>query len=98
MAAALVALSTATDARADGEYTVTAGTGTVTVTANGPWHINKEGPWKIAVGTKTIVAKDKFSLGEQTATVAVPAGDVSVSLYVCNGGSCLNKTVPVTVK
>jgi hypothetical protein len=99
MAAALVAISTATDARADGEFTATGGSGSISVTANGPWHINKDGPWKVVAGGKTVVAKDKFVLGEHSATASsIPAGEVQVSVYVCNGGSCVNKTIPVTVK
>ena len=54
MAAALVALSTATDARADAEFTATGGVGKITVTGNGPWHINKDGPWKATVGSTTL--------------------------------------------
>ena len=99
MAAALVALSTATDARADAEFTATGGKGSVEVKGNGHWHINKEGPWKVAAGGKTVVAKDKFSLDDHTAkATGVAAGDVTVSVYVCNGGSCVNKQVTVTVK
>src|SRR5256885_2712407 len=44
MAAALVALSTATDARADEEFTATGGKGSIEVKGNGHWHINKDAP------------------------------------------------------
>jgi hypothetical protein len=105
MAAALVALSTATDARADAEFTVTAGKGTVEVHGNGAWHVNKEAPWKVTVGS-TSLAKDKWTLIDKTsdkpngsASVSgVPAGEAKVKVYVCNGDQCKNTEVTVTVK
>ena len=98
MAAACVALSTATDARADAEFTATAGKGSIEVKGNGHWHINKEAPWKATVGG-TVLAKDKWSLSEGAATVSgVPAGEAKVKVYVCNGDQCKNAEVTVTVK
>ena len=98
MAAALVALSTATDARADAEFTATGGAGKVTVTGNGHWHINKDAPWKVTVGTTTI-PKEKWQLSDATATVSgVPAGDATVKVYVCNGDQCKNAEVKVKVQ
>jgi hypothetical protein len=98
MAAAVVALSTATDARADGEFAATGGTGSITVASNGPWHINKDGPWAATVGGTTL-DKTKWKLDEKSATISgVPAGAASVKVYVCNGATCLNKTINVTVK
>lgn len=98
MAAALVALSTATDARADTEFTATGGKGTIEVKGNGHWHINKEAPWKATVGTTTL-AKDKWALSDGSAKVTgVPAGDAKVKVYVCNGDQCKNAEVTVTVK
>ena len=98
MAAALVALSTATDARADAEFTATGGKGTIEVKGNGHWHINKEAPWKATVGTTTL-AKDKWALSEGSAKVTgVPAGDAKVKVYVCNGDQCKNAEVTVKVQ
>lgn len=98
MAAALVALSTATDARADAEFTATGGKGTIEVKGNGHWHINKEAPWKATVGTTTL-AKDKWALSDGSAKVTgVPAGDAKVKVYVCNGDQCKNAEVTVSVK
>src|SRR3954454_21615073 len=93
MAAALFALSSATDARADAEFTATGGKGSVEVKGNGHWHINKEAPWKVTVGSTTI-AKDKWSLSDGAATVSgVPAGEAKVKVYVCNGDQCKNAEV-----
>ncbi len=98
MAAALVALSTATDARADAEFTATGGKGSIEVKGNGHWHINKEAPWKVTSGT-TVLAKDKWTLSDGSATVSgVPAGTATVKVYVCNGDQCKNAEVTVTVK
>ena len=98
MAAALVALSTATDARADAEFTATAGKGTIEVKGNGHWHINKEAPWKATVGPTTL-AKDKWALSDGSAKVTgVPAGDAKVKVYVCNGDQCKNAEVTVKVQ
>src|SRR4029079_1635241 len=81
MAAALVALSTATDARADAEFTATGGTGSIEVKGNGHWHINKEAPWKATVGSTTL-GKDKWALSDASAKVTgVPAGDAKVKVY-----------------
>ena len=98
MAAALVALSTATDARADAEFTATGGKGSIEVKGNGHWHINKEAPWKATVGTTTL-AKDKWALSDGSAKVTgVPAGDAKVKVYVCNGDQCTNAEVTVNVQ
>jgi hypothetical protein len=98
MAAALVALSTATDARADAEFTATGGKGSIEVKGNGHWHINKEAPWKATVGGTTL-AKDKWALSDGSAKVSgVPAGDAKVKVYVCNGDQCKNAEVTVKVQ
>jgi hypothetical protein len=97
MAAACVALTTATDARADAEFTATAGKGSIEVKGNGEWHINAEAPWKATVGGTTL-AKDKWTLSKTTATVSgVPAGDAKVKVYVCKGDQCKNTEVTVKV-
>jgi hypothetical protein len=98
MAAACVALSTATDARADTEFTATAGKGSIEVKGNGGWHINKEAPWKATSGGTTL-AKDKWTLSDASAKVTgVPAGDAKVKVYVCNGDQCKNAEVTVKVQ
>ena len=98
MAAACVALSTATDARADAEFSASGGAGSIEVTGKGGWHINKEAPWKATVGTTTL-GKDKWTLSEGSAKVSgVPKGEAKVKVYVCNGDQCKNAEVTVTVK
>ena len=98
VAVALVALSTATDARADAEFTATGGKGSIEVKGNGHWHINKDAPWKATVGGTTL-AKDKWTLSEGSAKVSgVPAGDAKVKVYVCNGDQCKNTEVTVKVQ
>jgi hypothetical protein len=97
-AAALVALTAATDARADAEFTATGGAGTIEVKGNGHWHINKAAPWKATVGGTTL-AKDKWTLSDDSAKVSgVPKGDAVVKVYVCNGDQCKNAEVHVAVK
>lgn len=97
-AAALVALSTAGDARADAEFTATGGKGTIEVKGNGHWHINKDAPWKATVGGTTF-AKDKWQLSDASAKVSgVPAGEATVKVYVCNGDQCKNAEVKVKVQ
>lgn len=98
MAAALVALSTATDARADAEFTATGGKGSIEVKGNGQWHINKEAPWKATVGSTTLT-KDKWALSDASAKLTgVPAGDAKVKVYVCSGDQCKNAEVTVKVQ
>lgn len=96
-AAALFALTAATDARADAEFTASGGAGSVSVTPTGHWHINKDGPWKVTVGG-TSLGKDKWSLTDGKATISgVPKGDAKVKVYVCDGDKCVNREVTVTV-
>ena len=98
MAAALVALSTATDARAEEEFSASGGKGSIEVKGNGHWHINKDAPWKATVGSTTL-GKDKWTLSEGVAKVSgVPAGDAKVKVYVCNGDQCKNAEVTVKVQ
>jgi len=97
-AAALVALSTATDARADAEFTASGGKGAIEVKGNGSWHINKDAPWKATVGG-TEFKKDKWTLSDGSAKVSgVPAGEATVKVYVCNGDQCKNAEVKVKVQ
>lgn len=96
-AAALVALSAATDARAEEEFVATGGKGSVEVKGKGHWHINKDAPWKVTVGG-TSLAKDKWTLSDASAKISgVPAGDATVKVYVCDGDKCKNAEVKVKV-
>jgi hypothetical protein len=96
-AAALVAITAATDARADAEFTASGGAGSVTVTPSGHWHINKDAPWKVTVGDQSL-GKDKWSLADGKATISgVKAGAAKVKVFVCNGDQCVNREVTVTV-
>ncbi len=98
MAAALVALSTATDARAEEEFNAKGGKGSIEVKGNGHWHINKGAPWKATSGT-TVLTAEKWALSDDAATVSgVPAGAATVKVYVCNGDQCKSAEVTVTVK
>jgi hypothetical protein len=95
-AAALVALSLATDARAD-DVKVTGGSGSVTVTAQGAFHVNKEFPWKVD-GKKV---SPTFGSGAEpkTATIAVSKkGTVEVKGAICGNGNCVPFTKKVEVK
>ena len=92
----LVAASS--DARADNEFDINVKGATVTVTAKGPWHVNKEYPWKIVAGDKTL-KKDKFKLDDHSAKIAgVPKGSAKIKGGVCNGGQCKNFTKEITIK
>lgn len=97
-AAALIAITAATDARADAEFTATGGKGTIEVKGNGHWHINKDAPWKATVGSTT-KAKGDWTLTDAKASVSgLPAGDAKVKVYVCNGDQCKNAEVTVKVQ
>jgi hypothetical protein len=96
-ALAMVALTAATDARADGEFTASGGNGTIEVKGTGHWHINTQGPWKATVNGQTF-AKDKWQLTEASAKVSgVPAGEATVKVYVCSGETCKAAEVKVKV-
>ena len=88
---ALVALATLTPtrtARAEEEFDVSVAAGKVTVTTKGPWHINKEYPWKIVSGDAKL-DKSKFSLEEKSASVpSVPKGKAILKGAVCSGATC----------
>jgi len=97
-AVALVGLATASKAFAESEFTATGGAGTVEVKAAHGWHINKEAPWKVTVGT-TSIGKDKWALSADSAKVTgVPAGEAKVKVYVCSGDACKNAEVTVKVQ
>jgi hypothetical protein len=85
-------------ARAEEEFDVSVAAGRVTVTTKGPWHINKEYPWKVVAGDAKI-DKSKFSLDEKSASVAgVPKGQVKLKGAVCSGATCKPFERDVTVQ
>ena len=80
----------ASSAVADEEaYKISAGAGKVTVNSVGHWHVNKEYPWKLKCADATL-AKDKFTLGENTATVSGGKGECELKGGVCSGDKCKN--------
>lgn len=86
------------DARADGEYTIVAGKGQITVKAASGYHVNKDYPWKATAGDKTF-DKSKFSLEETSASISgLPAGKVTIKGGVCNAGGCVPFKADVTVQ
>jgi hypothetical protein len=79
------ALTITTVALADNEFSVTAGKGEVIVVPAQGYHVNKDYPWKVIAGDKTI-DRSKWELGERQAKVGgVPAGTVRVKGAVCGG-------------
>src|SRR5580704_8479551 len=84
-----VAISTpARVAHAEDEFDVSVAGGKVTVTTKGPWHINKEYPWKLIAGDAKL-DKSKFALEEKSASVAgAPKGQAKLKGAVCSGATC----------
>jgi hypothetical protein len=96
LAVAVIVL--ASQARAEDEFDVKVSKGSIEVVSKGAWHINKEAPWKVKANGATL-DKSKFTLSETSAKVSgVPAGEATVSIYVCSGPSCKNATKTVTVQ
>lgn len=94
---ALAALGlVATRASAEEEFDVTIASGHVTVTSKGTWHINKDYPWRLVIGDKTL-DKSKFTLSDTSASVDAPKGDAKLKGGVCNGDQCLRLDKAVTV-
>ncbi|MGO9708915.1 MAG: hypothetical protein ACLQBL_08635 [Polyangiaceae bacterium] len=97
----LVAMATLTPsrtARADEEFDVSVAAGKVTVTTKGPWHINKEYPWKVVAGDAKL-DKSKFALDEKSASVAgVPKGTAKLKGAVCSGATCKPFEKDVTIQ
>lgn len=89
-----VALVTASSpAHADDEFDVAVSGNTITVTAKGQWHVNKDYPWK--VGDKK---KDAFQFTETKATASgLPKGAVKLKGGVCSGDKCKNFEKEVTI-
>jgi hypothetical protein len=81
--AALGALTITTLALADTMFAVTNPTpGTVIVTAQGDWKVNKNYPWGITVGT----TQTQFTLADTTATATgVAAGHATIKGTMCRG-------------
>jgi hypothetical protein len=85
---AMATLAPARTARAEEEFDVNVVAGKVTVVTKGPWHINKEYPWKVVAGDAKL-DKSKFALDEKSASVAgVPKGQVKLKGAVCSGATC----------
>jgi len=75
-------------ARAEEEFDVSVAGGKVTVTTKGPWHINREYPWKVVAGDAKL-DKSKFALDEKSASVVgVPKGHAKLKGAVCSGATC----------
>ena len=92
------ALTIGVTARADDELDVAVSGNSVTVTAKGHWHINKDYPWKLTSGD-TKLDKSKFTLTETTASVSgVPKGPAKVKGAVCSGDQCKNFEKAVTIQ
>lgn len=88
--AAMAALTTSGDARAEEEFDVSVQGGKVVITAKGSWHVNKEYPWKLVVGDAKL-DKSKFTFSETTATVVgAPKGAGKLKGGVCSGDKCRN--------
>jgi hypothetical protein len=84
-------------ASADEQFDIMAGKGEITVTTKGHWHVNKEYPWRVVVGDKTI-DKSKFSLTETSAKITgVPPGIAKLKGAVCDGPSCMPFSKDVAV-
>lgn len=95
---AALALTTASDARADDEFDIKVGKGSVTVTPKGHWHVNDKYPWKVQAGDKKFTKKD-FKLSEKSAAIkGLPAGKATIKGGVCSGDQCKNFSKEITVK
>jgi hypothetical protein len=91
-------LSSTRAAHAEEEFDVSVAGGKVTVTTKGPWHINKEYPWKVVAGDAKL-DKSKFALDEKSASVAgVPKGTAKLKGAVCSGATCKPFEKDVTVQ
>lgn len=82
---AIAAMTTSSPSNAgdEGLVTVACAGGTVTVTPQSPWHVNKDAPWKWDKG--------KFDKDGSSETAAKLKGDKcegTVSAFICNGPSC----------
>jgi hypothetical protein len=95
---AVTSLALIRHASADEQFDVTAGKGEITLTTKGHWHVNKDYPWKVVVGDKTI-DKSKFSLTETSAKITgVPQGTAKLKGAVCDGPQCMPFAKDITVQ
>ncbi len=83
---AVAALFVAVGAGADSShYAVAKGAGgTVTVTPQGGYHVNKAYPWKLTCGSNVI----KFTLSDSSATASGASGTCDISGAVCQASNC----------
>jgi hypothetical protein len=85
LAVGLLAL-TSLAAADDPKYDVKVSKGTIEVTTSGGWHVNKDFPWKVTQGDKTVADKSKVTFAEQSAKIAgLPAGAAHLKGAVCLG-------------
>ena len=95
---AIATLAPARTAHAEEEFDVSVAGGKVTVTTKGPWHINKEYPWKLVAGDAKL-DKSKFTLDEKSASVVgAPKGQAKLKGAVCSGPTCKPFEKDVTVQ
>jgi hypothetical protein len=95
---AIATLAPTRPAHAEEQFDVSIAGGKVTVTTKGPWHINKEYPWKLVAGDAKM-DKSKFALEEKSASVTgVPKGQAKLKGAVCSGPTCLPFEKDVTVQ
>jgi hypothetical protein len=84
-------------AYADDAYAVSTSKGHIEVTPKGPWHINKDYPWKLQAGSNKI-DKSKFQLSDTKASLdGAPSGAATLKGAVCNGDQCKTFSENVTV-
>jgi len=85
-------------ALADEQFDVVARKGQITVITKGHWHVNKDYPWRVIVGDKTL-DKSKFDFDETSASVSgVPSGIAKLRGAVCEDGQCVPFTKDVAVE
>lgn len=93
---ALAGLVAGRPAGAEEEFNVSVSGGRVVVTTKGKWHINKDYPWRLTIGTAKI-DKGKFVLSDESASVDAPKGEGKLKGGVCNGDQCLRLEKSVTI-
>lgn len=85
-------------AQAEEQFDVVAGKGEITVVAKGHWHVNKDYPWRVVIGDKTL-DKSRFALTETSAKISgVPQGTVKLKGAVCEGAQCMPFVKEVAVQ
>ena len=85
-------------ARAEEQFDVVTGKGEITLVTKGHWHVNKEYPWRVIAGEKT-VDKSKFALGDTSAKVSgLPLGAVKLKGAVCDGPQCMPFTKDINLE